>query len=189
MPNPAFIVEGRMEQLIAAKICPGQPIKKIGCNGDEAPIAVMAKFVSAQIKILNNKYYPIVIVFDRENRQSTCEQIRLEMINILQNDYGYADQDIRIFVCDRMTEDLYLADIDTIVNHYKLPPYADQNFSGKGGLARLLEPKIRYHETTYGVEIFFLIDHKKVAQKLSHWSKFLETVEELVCAGFPHKLV
>ena len=189
MPNPAFIVEGRMEQLIARRICPGQPVTKIGCNGDSAPIEVVAKFVAAQIRVLNNRYYPIIIVFDREGRDISCDQIKQEMIAILHDQYNFSDQDIRIFVADRMTEDLYLADIESILVHYNLGPFVEQEFRGKGGLARLLHPKHQYHETTLGVEIFFIINHQAVAASYPHWSDFLVTVEELICPSFPRRLV
>lgn len=185
MPNPAFIVEGRMEQLIARRICPGQPVTKIGCNGNSAPIEVVAKFIAAQIRVLNNRYYPIIIVFDREDRDMSCDKIKNDLLNILHDSYNFSDQDIRIFIADRMTEDLYLADIESIVRHYNLPPYADQLFQGKGGLSRLLNSHMQYHETTLGVEIFFVVNHRRVADTYPHWSDFLETVEELICPSFP----
>ena len=72
MPDPAFLIEGHMEKKILQSVCPGVPIRRIECNGEDVAMSVMAKFIETHIRLLNNRYYPIVIIFDREGRESTC---------------------------------------------------------------------------------------------------------------------
>ena len=42
MPEPAFLVDGHMEQLIIQQLCPKKPVRRIGCNGDDVSMAAIA---------------------------------------------------------------------------------------------------------------------------------------------------
>jgi hypothetical protein len=185
VPNPAFIVEGSMEQKILARICSGQPIRRIGCNGDEVSINRMCDFIETQIRTLKNKNYPIVIIFDREKRTETCAEIEIEVLARL-NDRGLDSQDIRVFVADREAEDWYLKDVESICNHYGLPEPLN-SLRGKGGIERLIGPAIPYHETTVGVELFFVIRHDEVAKKCDVFRRLIETAKDVDCRYFAEK--
>jgi len=102
MSNPAFFVDGQTEQRSLHNICPGNPIRIIGCNGDNVSIDAIAKRLTTLIKVLNNKYYPIVILIDREGRTDKCEKIAIDLRDALIQ-YGVKDE-ILIGVCDRMIE-------------------------------------------------------------------------------------
>lgn len=182
MPNPAFIVEGDMEQRILGRICRGQPIRRIGCNGDDVPIERVCEFIGAQIKTLNNRHYPIFVLFDREKRSETVEEISSQVALELEK-LGYGEIDVRVFVADREFEDWYLLDRETICHEFDIPDLVGP-LKGKGGLARLISPYIKYHETTVGVDLFFLVSHKTIADNCSVYKRLIENAVEVECRYF-----
>ena len=179
MANPAFIVEGQMEQKIIGRLCPGQPVQRIMCNGDQVPITRLCDFVETLIRRLNNKYYPIFVIFDREKREDDCKTLSIQMLDEL-NSRGLNDQDIRIFLADRESEDWILKDIDAICAHYNIakPRQAPQ---GKGGLRSLVSSVTPYHETTTGVELFFLVSKDEIAKKCPYFRSLRESVRSIGC--------
>ena len=74
MINPAFIVDGLMEKRIIQKVCPGKPVRLLNCNGKAVSYEAAAKRVASLVRLLKNNY-PIVIIFDREERSDTSLQI------------------------------------------------------------------------------------------------------------------
>lgn len=164
------------------QICAGQPIRRIGCNGDDVSIARMCDFIETQIKTLGNKNYPIVIIFDREKRTESCAEIEVSVRENLSS-RGLAAQDIRIFVADRESEDWYLKDTDSICAHYGLPQPLSP-LSGKGGVEKLMKPVTDYHETTVGVELFFVVSHEKVAEQCPIFARLIATAIEVNCRYF-----
>lgn len=185
MSNPAFIVEGSMEQKILAKICSGQPIRRIGCNGDNVSINRLCDFIETQIRALKNKNHPIIVIFDREKREKSCNEIENEVIDEM-NCRGLNEHDIRVFVADRESEDWYLKDIDSICKHYGLPKPLS-NLKGKGGIEKLISPVTAYHETTIGVDLFFIVQHEIVAGKCKTFKKLLESAIDVNCRYFTEK--
>ena len=162
MFNPAFIVEGQMEQRIIGKLCPGQPIRRLGCNGDGVAIARVCDFIETQVRTLGNRNHPIIVLFDREERDQTVAEIRTEIVATLVGK-GLGDHDIRVFVADRETEDWYLLDTESICDYYGLKKPIVKLF-GKAGLARLLKPAVDYHETSIGVELFTVVSKEKISR-------------------------
>jgi hypothetical protein len=43
MNRPAFLVEGKMEQLIVQSLCQGAPVRLINCNGDNVALGSVCK--------------------------------------------------------------------------------------------------------------------------------------------------
>jgi hypothetical protein len=68
MPEPAFLVEGQMEQRIIQSLCPNKPVRLIRCNGDDVSMAAIARALNARLRLLLN-YSPIIIILDRERRR------------------------------------------------------------------------------------------------------------------------
>lgn len=161
MPNPAFIVEGQMEQRVLQRICKGRPAKRIGCNGDEVPMSRMAVFVETQIRSLGNRHHPVFVIFDREKRADSAEKLKEDLINCLR-DRGLDVSNILVFVADRETEQWLLYDLETICLMFDLEPPREAPI-GKGGLKKLIAGRVNYHETTVGVEIFLAVDKAKIA--------------------------
>ncbi len=155
MPDPAFIVEGVMEQRIVQRLCPGTKVVRTGCNGDDVPMQTMAKFIWQQIRLMNNKYYPIIILMDRERRDETCAELSASLRKNLAECGASPDQLIISFV-DRSIENWILCDTDNIeCQHGNLRrPFEFREGHTKGTLESLLPEGILYHETTVGVSLF-----------------------------------
>ncbi|MFL0671845.1 MAG: hypothetical protein ACJLS3_10630 [Erythrobacter sp.] len=171
-----------MEQAIIRRLCPGQPVRTIGCNGDTVAIERLCDFVETQIRSLGNRNFPIFVIFDRENRADGCGAISSQVLTIL-HQRGLHDHDIRVFVADRESEDWYLKDKESIIRHYNLP---DRNgeFRGKGGLEKFLSPDIDYHETTIGVDLFFVVSKTKIADECGVFQALCEDAVEVGCGHF-----
>lgn len=108
MPEPAFLVEGLMEKRIVQRLCPGTVVQQIGCNGRDVSMATLARFISVAMRRLVNKYYPVVIIFDREERLQSSQCLIAELSQIL-DEIGYKDQYIA-GVPDRSIENWFLPD-------------------------------------------------------------------------------
>ena len=83
MSRPAFFVDGQTEQRALHQLCPGNPIRLIGCNGKTVSLSAIAKRLATHIKLLNNRNYPIVVIIDRENRVENAETIKEELLSEL----------------------------------------------------------------------------------------------------------
>ena len=178
----AFIVEGQMEQRIVHRACPGVPVRRIQCNGDHVSLGRLCDFIETQVRLLVDRYYPIIIVFDREGRSEAPDEIQAFVLNRFA-EAGMAEQDIRVYVADRETEDWYLKDIEAICQHYEVQT-GGRKYYGKGGLTSLLEPVHRYHETTIGVDIFFKVSKSKIAACCPMFSALRSTALEIGCPAF-----
>ena len=62
MPEPAFLVDGVMEQRIIGHICRGKVVQRLNCNGTDTPLEVIVNRIEFHIRILNNRYSPIIIL-------------------------------------------------------------------------------------------------------------------------------
>ncbi len=153
MPKPAFIVEGHMEQLVVQKLCPDTPVQRLEANGDQTEISAIVDRIEAIYRILNNRFYPICVVFDREGRDETCDQIKVavEVELVARNlDVGQ----FRIGVCDRMIENWLLADFDLLNRRYSYTANVEfEGTNGKASLSRICDKVERYRETTVGVKL------------------------------------
>src|SRR5690348_2601584 len=112
MPEPAFLVDGVMEQRIIARLCPDRPVRRIECNGHDVALEAIVDRVDLHIRDLNNRYHPIIILIDRETRRSSCEEILSEMRTLL-DAKGHANQCV-IGVVDRCIENWILADWENV---------------------------------------------------------------------------
>jgi hypothetical protein len=154
MANPAFLVEGHLEQKAIGALCPGQPVQRINCNGKDVDLKVMAKFIETLIKLLGNRYYPIIVIVDREQRNTSARSMRKTIIGELTR-LGVRDQLI-VAVADRHIENWILADIHTMTELFG-KNFRRRNYEGAGGkgqLKRLFESIGNvYNETTTGVTL------------------------------------
>jgi hypothetical protein len=111
--NIAFIVDGFTEKLIIEKLCPKKPIRRTDLNGRNVTIKAIVEKIASIIRLLNNKYYPIVIIVDKEERdigfQEMCEEIETGLSSA-----GIDPQQIIVGVADRMLENWILADWDNL---------------------------------------------------------------------------
>ncbi len=176
MPKPAFIIEGHMEKKILQSICPGVPIRRIGCNGDDVSMTVMAKFIDTLFRLFNNRYYPIVIMFDRERRELSCDALKQELSNELK-ERGFEGQYV-IGIPDRTIESWILADSDVLLGKYyavaNKPSY--EGSFGKNEIKSILGDEYNYHETTLGVEMFLNCDPNTIYHKSASFRALVSAV-------------
>lgn len=181
MPSPAFLVEGQMEQKILQRICPGQPVRLIGVNGDHVKLEAICDRLETQIRLLGNRYHPIFVVFDREGREAPALEISTSVASMLMA-RGFQGHDIRIFVADREIEDWMLLDAEGICQHYNIPVPAIKP-NGKGGLAKLIGNRVQYHETSVGVELFLIVSKEKLRDGCPNFCALYESAAEIACVG------
>ena len=71
MNRPVFIVDGQTEQGIIQALCPkGTKVIRADINGSNVKIDAMVKKIVSLINLLGQKYHPIIILIDKEDRDS-----------------------------------------------------------------------------------------------------------------------
>lgn len=176
MSNPAFIVDGFMEQKIIQCICPGHPIRRTDLNGKDVTIPAIAKKLASLIRLLGNRHYPIVILLDKEQRdinfQDMAEAIRHGLVK-----EGIVDQDIRIGIADRMIENWILADWDTLTRNHDKPTSTD----GLNGCAMIRKIRQSYNKTTDGVQFFLAASPYVMYQHSPSFKHFVNKLDGIRC--------
>jgi hypothetical protein len=115
MASSAFLVDGHLEQYFIQQVCPDHPVRRIGCNGHSVSLEAIAKHIASHCRLFDNRYYPIIIIIDREDRDETACEIKNSLITLLQKE-GVKDSLI-VAVADRMIENWILADQSVIKEH------------------------------------------------------------------------
>lgn len=178
MTKPAFIVEGYQEQKIVQTICANSKVVLLGSNGNAVNINHIFKKIKAHVKIFNNRYYPIFVIFDREDRKLTCEEIIDEIFNLLENEGMKKDQFI-FGIPDRKIESWIIPFIDP--NGCFTDDPVDE-FEGKNCLGklekRLQETGEAYNKSTNGIRLFTKIHPEKLAQVSSSFAYFYRSAKE-----------
>jgi len=152
----AFIVEGQMEKKIVEKLCPGTPVRLIGCNGDHVIVEKLAEFVAVQIETLVNRFYPIYVIFDRERRQASCDDIIAE-ISIELEKRGFDTKQLRFAVADRTSENWFLPFLkdDGTLSTSGIVRRNSEGCDAKGVVKGIFKRLGRpYVETVHGVKLF-----------------------------------
>ena len=176
MPEPAFLVEGQMEQLILQHICPGKTVRRIGCNGDAVSMEAVARALTVHRRLLKT-CCPVVILLDRERRQQDCAALRSELSRILDGG-GYGGRYVVAFA-DRTIENWILADWDNIRScqpHFRELQGQSEGCHGKAVIRRLMPKGTIYHETTIGVSLFKLCRPTELYRRSN---SFRDLVDEL----------
>src|ERR1044072_2910006 len=83
MTRPAYLVEGDLEQKFIQNTCPGCKVQKINCNGDDVSLEAIAKRVGSLGRFAHTRHSPLIVIFDRERRDETSEQIEAKFREIL----------------------------------------------------------------------------------------------------------
>jgi len=182
MNNPAFLVEGDLEQKFVQNVCPKSPVRRINCNGKTVEISEIAKRVGTLGRLLHKRYSPLVVVFDREKRPESCEDIeRIFRTSLEQEDI---DVPVLVGIPDRDIENWILADFEIFVNVTKIEkPTAKIHFEGKKGkseIRKLLPPNKTYVETIDGVSWLRRCRPTKMICSAS-FDRFAKVMKEIPC--------
>ncbi|MGJ0506173.1 MAG: hypothetical protein ACR652_03375 [Methylocystis sp.] len=162
----AFIVEGHMEQKIIQRLCPGVTVRRIGVNGDHVELSTMAKHIAAQIELLNNRHYPINIIFDREKRSHDSSSI-IELTTELIEKHEIAREQFNLFVPDRTIENWILPFLnpDCSINTSMIVKDGCEGCDGKSEVKAVFrQNKLRYVETVQGVDLFCALNPSLLAE-------------------------
>lgn len=176
MPNPAFIVDGYTEKLVIGTLCPGRPVSRTDLNGKSVTLDAIANKVASLVRLFNNRYYPIIIVIDREQRNENCDNLK-ESLGQKLTELGFQDQDIRICFADRMFENWIIADWAVLETGIKKPADTD----GLSGVSEIKKVLRSYSKTTDGVELFGKCNLENVYRNSPSFRDFVNSIPDINC--------
>ena len=183
MTKPAFIVEGHLEQAFVQAICEGSPVRRIGCNGTDVKIEAVAKHVATHARLLQRKYDPLIVVFDREGRLQTCIEIEVALKAELIKQSVTAR--IIVGIPDRDIESWILADYEMFANTVGINPSINVGpFDGvkcKGKIKALSSGKCCYNEVLHGVDWLKAARPYKMQVSSSSFARFRGHLQGLGC--------
>jgi hypothetical protein len=175
MSKPAFIIDGFTEKLVIQKICPGSPISRIDLNGKTVSIDAMTKKIASLIRLFCNRYYPIIILIDKEQRRQHFDVIAMELEKKLIAE-GIKDEFL-IGVADRMFENWILADWNCLQVVEKRPSKTE----GGNGAGHIKKVKGSYNKTTDGVELFLSANPEIIYEKSESFRYFVNKLKKVEC--------
>ena len=185
----AFIVDGHMEQKIVQHFCPGIPVRRPNCNGDNVPVATLAKHIAPLVRLLKRVRKFFVIV-DREGRAMSAAKMEAD----IKAELAKLEVDIScvvVSVADRSTENWMLADVEGLKVHpYLREDVKQEDYEGKNGksaLQKLFKPDISYHETTVGVDLFKCVRPKIAGENSKSFRMLIEELEPYCPSLSPEK--
>lgn len=177
MSNPAFIVDGFTELRIVQRICPGRPIQRTDLNGNCVTLEAIANKICSRIRLMGNRYYPIIILVDREQREISFDTMATELLRLI-HEQGLADQDIRIGIADRMIENWIIADWETFCNNSHPKPEQTDDCNGTSIIKKV---KGTYDKRAEGVELFAANRQTTMYQNSPSFRHFINTIEGVNC--------
>lgn len=177
----AFIVEGRAEQKIIQRICPGAKVMILECNGDHVQVSAIAKKIASLVRTCGNRHHPIVIQLDREERSESAEQFASCIVEGLV-EHAIDTNQLRIGVSDRDLESWILYATDEHGKYARDCQHsnADQHEGSSGAhvlTKRLAVAGRGYHKTTVGVDMFCRISANALASKSASFRRFFEQLD------------
>jgi hypothetical protein len=153
MNRPGYLVVGDLEQKFIQQVCPGHPVQKINCNGDQTSIEAIAKRVGTLGRLLHKRCSPLVVVFDRECREQSAEEIEKQFTDALAQEE--IDVPVIVGIPDRNIESWILSDYPTFLESAGLPQSSPvSSFEGRNGksiIKNALGTGKSYVETIHGV--------------------------------------
>jgi hypothetical protein len=181
MANPAFIVEGHLEQDFIQNACPGSQVRRLECNGDSVAIAAISKRAASLIRLLEKRNAPIVVIFDRERRHETVLELELKLREALKVEGVVCD--VAIGIPDRDIETWMLADHETLAQYLnqKIDPFeCVDGVNGKGKLKQLFAPK-NYSETLDGPILLKKCCSSRIKAVSTSFARLCDQLQNLDC--------
>jgi hypothetical protein len=178
----AFIVDGITEKKIVQALCPKAPVRMTMLNGKDVAIPVLAKAAATLFRIYKDRYFPVMLIADRESRNISSEEMERALRAALA-DEGISGEEMIVSCPDRMIENWMLADGAYLQAKFgSASVMMTDGCNGKSEIKRLLrEQSIVYHETTVGVEIFQKICPHRIAQRSPSFARFVR-IASVYCA-------
>jgi hypothetical protein len=181
--KPAFLVEGKMEQLIVQALCQGAPVRLINCNGDNVTLEAIARRAGTLCRLLQKKYRPLIIIFDREGRTEPAVALKASFTSLLVQE-GITSKVI-VGIPDRMIENWILADFDVFCTCAGIPvTTSGKSFEGLPGekaLKGLLPKRSDYVKTIHGVKWFLKCNPETMKKASTSFQQFCEALSSVTC--------
>ena len=189
MTKPAFIVEGQQEKLIVQELCPGRPVRLLGVNGKFVSYSKIASMIDNKLVSFGNRFYPIVVIFDRENRSDSSDLIIQSVCSHLQEFRSQEFIDNMIFgVPDRKIESWLMPFVD---NNGSFNSNPKGEFEGKncfGMLKKRISKKDgQYKKTKQGVSYFTQINPVELAKVSPSFANFYVKAKSINCRWILNK--
>jgi hypothetical protein len=179
MPKPAFIVEGQLEQRMVQAACPGHRVVLLGSNGDTVSMKTIATRIETHYILFSNRYYPIIVMFDREKRAKTVEELEAELIAELTARNVPVNQFV-FFISDRDIECLLLCHVSEngeIIGTGCPKTSCVDGLAGESELRKRLSVKsISYHKTTVGMDLFRTVRPFILSTKSNNFRRFQKRI-------------
>lgn len=172
--RPAFLVDGLTEQRFIQKICPGAPVKLINLNGNTVSSLAIAKRVASLVRMWKGRYYPIIIIVDREDRNATSDEFCGELHHFVEKE-EIKDQ-LFIGVADRMIENWMIADPDLWPQH-RVKDQVD-NCSGLSTIKKYMPS---YNKAAAGPEILRRSRASEIIKRSHSFKVFFSKVAHIQC--------
>ena len=188
MAKPAFIVEGQQEQNILRKICPDHKVVRLGVNGNTVTFAKIANALDFHISTFGNRYHPIFVIFDREKRAESVQEIIDSVRDELEKLPNFKiTQDLIFGIPDRKFEAWILPFVDTDGNLTENPTSEFEGTECKSELIKRLSKRgINYKKIRDGVNIFPQINPNKLSRASNSFGLFSERAKKH-CKWYYHK--
>jgi hypothetical protein len=176
--NPVFFVDGLMEQKFIQNICPKIKVQLTSINGKSVKISAIAKKLASLIRLLGNKYYPIIIFIDREDRNITSKQMITEIKNELKK-LNIDLENLRFGVADIMTENWILADWKSFKKNTKTKTKKEfSSFEGKHGTNLIKKYYSNYQKTIDGVELLSKSNCSEMVKNSPSFDSFYSNLDK-----------
>lgn len=177
----AFIVEGRAEQKIIQRLCPGAKVMILECNGDHVQVGAIAKKLASLVRTCGNRHHPIIVQIDREERNASAEHFAEGILSGIE-EHGVDIEQIRIGVSDRDLESwiLYATNEDGHFSRDCAHSANDQHEGSSGAYVlgkRLAAAGRVYHKTTVGVDMFCRMSANGLAAKSTSFRRFFDQLD------------
>ncbi len=137
----------------------------------------MASKIASIIRLLGNRYYPIIILTDREERNISFADMSVSL-RIELTSAGVTNQDLRIGVADRMLESWIIADWFNLTGQNENEPEATDGMHGTSVIKRI---KGSYDKVVDGVDLFCSCDLAKVYAKSASFRHFADQLKDIHC--------
>lgn len=170
-----FIVEGHMEADIIKGLCRKAEVRRLRMNGCDVPVKKVAEIIAPQLRLLQRKTSEIVIILDREQRETSSADLEIAIrreLNRMEIDCGR----ITITCPDRNFESWIAPYVGDDCSIRSSPIETCEGYNGKAVLKQKFKQSGRtYVQTVDGVKLFKMLDPQALSLNSNSFSRFLES--------------
>jgi hypothetical protein len=158
-------------------------VQKINCNGDDVSLEAISKRVGSLARLLHKRHSPLVIVFDRERREESSEQIESQFRDLLKREEIQVP--IIVGIPDRDTENWILADAEMFAYSAKIKIGAVEGSvegkKGKSVIKSAIGQNRSYVETIDGVAWLKTARPSVMKQNSPSFRRFVDALSNFHC--------